>query len=241
MKILVIVPAYNEAAIIASTIDDIRNKAHGVDILVVNDGSQDATEQKLISCGADHLQHCTNLGIGGAVQSGYKYACLHGYDYTVQIDGDGQHDPAFILPMIEWMENEKIDVGIGSRFLDGNGFQSSRMRRIGIRFLTWLIRMVCGANVKDVTSGYRVVNRRFSSYFAAEYSDDYPESDSIPAVVLHGGKVAEYPVKMRERTTGHSSIGALRSLYYIVKVSISILLCRQIYSSAVPAEAGQDQ
>ena len=241
MKILVIVPAYNEAAIIASTVEDIRVKAPGTDILVVNDGSRDSTEQKLLECGADHLQHCINLGIGGAVQSGYKYACLHGYDYTVQIDGDGQHDPAYILPMIEWMEKEKIDVGIGSRFLEREGFQSSRMRRTGIRLLSWLIHLVCGADVKDVTSGYRVVNRRFSRLFAAEYSDDYPESDSIPAVVLRGGRVAEYPVVMRERTTGHSSIGMGRSLYFIIKVGISILLCRQIYTSAVPAEEGTDQ
>lgn len=241
MKILVIVPAYNESAIIASTIEDIRAKAPGADILVINDGSRDGTAQKLRECKTDYLEHCINLGIGGAVQSGYQYACRHNYDYTVQIDGDGQHDPAYILPMIRWMEKEKIDVGIGSRFLEMEGFQSGRMRRTGIRFLSGLIRLVCGADIKDVTSGYRVVNRRFSRLFAREYSDDYPEPDSIPAVILRGGRVAEYPVVMRERTTGHSSIGSVRSLYYIIKVSISILLCRQIYTSALPAEEGTEQ
>ena len=228
-KILVIVPAYNEEAIIADTVKDIQNKVPGADILVVNDGSRDSTEEILSSMGTDHLCHCLNIGIGGAVQSGYQYAARHDYDYVVQIDGDGQHDPVYILPMIEWMEKEQIDVGIGSRFLEKEGFQSSTMRRTGIRVLSGLIHLICGANIMDVTSGYRIVNRRFSELFAKHYSDDYPESDSIPFVIYAGGKIAEYPVVMRERVTGRSSIGIGKSVYYIVKVSISILLSRLLY------------
>ena len=229
MKILVIVPAYNEAAIIGDTVREIREKAPGADILVVNDGSSDDTLRVLNACGVDYLNLRINLGIGGAVQSGFLYASEHEYDYAVQIDGDGQHDPAYILPMIEQVERDGVDVGIGSRFITEEGFQSSRMRRSGIRFLGLVIRLVCGAKVRDVTSGYRVVNRKFIEFFAREYSDDYPEPDSIPAIVLHGGKIGEYPVIMNERVTGRSSINMGKSVYYMVKVSMSILLYRLMH------------
>ena len=226
LKILVIVPAYNESEIIADTVKNIREKAPETDILVVNDGSVDDTLQILQNCGVNHLNLRTNLGIGGAVQSGYVYARENNYDYAVQIDGDGQHDPAFIMPMIRWMEKEKIDVGIGSRFIEGEGFQSSSMRRFGIRFLSRLIRMTCGADIKDVTSGFRIVNKRFIDLFAKDYSDDYPEPDAILTVAFNHGKIAEYPVVMRERTTGESSISPQKSVYYMTKVSLSILMYR---------------
>lgn len=223
MKVLVIVPAYNEEAIIAETIRNIREKAPGTDILAVNDGSADRTEEILLEDGVGHLRLSINLGIGGAVQSGYLYADRHGYDYAVQIDGDGQHDPSYIWPMIRHMEAEGADLCIGSRFIENKGFQSSAPRRAGIRFLSALTRLLCGVLIRDVTSGYRVANRRTIGIFAEEYSDDYPEADSIPEVIRQGGKVIEYPVVMRERTTGRSSIGPVRSLYYMIKVSISIL------------------
>ena len=224
MKILVIVPAYNEEAVLADTIREIRCKAPGADVLVVNDGSVDETARVLDVLGQAHLNHCLNLGIGGAVQSGYKYAERAGYEYAVQIDGDGQHDPSFIMPMIAWMRQAGIDMGIGSRFLEHQGFQSSRMRRTGIRFLSGLVFLSCGVRIHDVTSGFRIVNRRYIRLFASDYSDDFPETDSIPRVVRCGGKVAEYPVVMRERTAGRSSIGLGRSLYYMVKVSLAVLM-----------------
>lgn len=223
-KILVIVPAYNEAAGIAETIGEIREKAPGTDILVVNDGSGDGTGRVLERLGQMHLDHCLNLGIGGAVQSGYKYAERAGYEYAVQIDGDGQHDPAYIMEMIAWMQDNGIDMGIGSRFLEYQGFQSSLMRRAGIRFLSGLVYLSCGVHIHDVTSGFRIVNRRFIRLFAADYSDDFPETDSIPRVVRCGGKVAEYPVVMRERMTGRSSIDLGKSMYYMVKVSLAVLM-----------------
>ncbi len=226
MKILAIVPAYNESAIIAETIRRIREQAPGVDILAVNDGSTDGTLAAVRETGVSYLDLPLNLGIGGAVQSGYLYAREMDYDYAVQIDGDGQHDPACILPMIRWMEKEGVDVGIGSRFVAKEGFQSSRARRAGIRFLSFLVRLVCGARVKDVTSGLRVANRKFIRVFSEEYSDDYPETDSIPTVVRNGGVIAEYPVIMQERVTGRSSISLPRSFYYMLKVSLSLLLCR---------------
>ena len=230
-RILVIVPAYNEAEIIAQTVENIRQKATGADILVINDGSLDKTAQELERIGVPHLNLRMNLGIGGAVQTGYRCALAHDYDYAVRIDGDGQHDPAYILPMIEWMKKEGVDLGIGSRFLTREGFQSGRARRAGIRFLSFLIRLICGADIKDVTSGYRIVNRKLIELYAQEYSDDYPESDSIPAAVFHGCKVAEYPVMMNERVTGKSSIGAGKSVYYMIKVSISVVLYRMMHGA----------
>lgn len=226
MKILVIVPAYNEAEIIADTIEAIREKAPETDILVVNDGSKDATLQILQKCGVMYLNHAMNLGIGAAMQSGFMYAKEHGYDYAVQIDGDGQHNPSYIMPMIRWMEDNNADVGIGSRFLEKEGFQSSRSRRTGIHVLSFLIRMVCGISVHDVTSGFRIIDKKFIDLFAREYSDDYPEPDSIPAIISHGGKIVEYPVIMHERTTGSSSINTWKSVYYMIKVSFSILMYR---------------
>ncbi len=226
MKILVIVPAYNESVSIAGTIKEIREKVPGADILAVNDGSTDETGSILTGCGVKYLDLCVNLGIGGAVQSGYQYAACHDYDYAVQIDGDGQHDPQYILPMIAWMQKENIDVGIGSRFLTHEGFQSSLMRRTGIRFLSWLVRVVCGIRILDVTSGYRIVNSRYIRLFAGNYPDDYPETESIPDIVFSGGKAAEYPVVMRERTGGRSSISMKKSIYLVEKVSLSLLLSR---------------
>ena len=233
-KILVIVPAYNEEANIAGTVKAIRTGAPGADILVVDDGSSDRTLSEIIGTGTMFLHHCVNLGIGGAVQSGYRFARRHGYDYAVQIDGDGQHDPAYIYPMIEWMKRENIDVGIGSRYVERKGFQSSAARRMGIRFLSGLIRLLYGASVSDVTSGYRIVNRRFIELFSDRYADDYPETDSIPVILLHHGRLAEYPVVMKERQGGKSSINLKKSLYLIIKVSLSILLCRVTDRTGTP-------
>ena len=226
VKILVIVPAYNESAIIAQTVNMIRDSIPQADILVVNDGSADNTLQVLRDCGVNYLNLRTNLGIGGAVQSGYQYARENNYDYAVQIDGDGQHDPAYIQGIINRMEAEGVDVGIGSRFIDHRGFQSSSMRRAGIRFLSSLIHLTSGARIKDVTSGYRVVNRKYIEEYAKDYADDYPEPDAIMTVAFRHGKIAEYPVEMRGRTTGVSSISPRKSVYYMVKVSLSILMYR---------------
>ena len=224
VRILVIVPAYNEADSIASTIENIKKSAPGTDILVINDGSKDSTLQILRDSGVPYLNLRTNLGIGGAVQSGYIYARENQYDYAVQIDADGQHDPAYILDMVRWMQENRIDVGIGSRFIKKQGFQSSTARRMGIRFLSNLIRLCCGVRVFDVTSGYRIANKRLIEVFARDYSDDYPEPDAIMTAVLNNAKVEEYPVIMRERMMGVSSIGLRKSVYYMVKVSLSIMM-----------------
>lgn len=225
-KVLLIIPAYNEEESLRSLIEEIKAVCPEVDYLVVNDCSSDDTERLLEELGANYITLPCNMGIGGAVQSGYRYAAQNGYDIAVQIDGDGQHDVRFVKDMVKIIEDKQADVVIGSRFIDKEGFQSSQARRIGIRILSMLIRLMCGAKVKDVTSGFRAVNRRFIELFAENYPDDYPEPEVIVTAKLYGAKITEVPVIMRERTTGRSSINLKRSIYYMIKVSLAIIICR---------------
>lgn len=229
MKVLIIIPAYNESENIERVVKNIKNNCPEYDYLIINDCSTDNTAQICKENGFNYIDLCCNLGIGGGVQSGYIYAHRNGYDYAVQIDGDGQHDPQYISQMIETLEKEKADMVVGSRFITKEGFQSSGMRRFGINFLSALIRLVCGAQVKDVTSGFRVVNRDYIEFFSKEYADDYPEPEAIVAVTLSGGKVVEAPVVMYEREGGVSSISPFKSIYYMIKVSLAILLYKITY------------
>ncbi|MBQ8267418.1 MAG: glycosyltransferase family 2 protein [Clostridia bacterium] len=229
MKVLIIIPAYNESENIERVVKNIQNNCPEYDYLIINDCSTDNTAQICKENGFNYIDLCCNLGIGGGVQSGYIYAHRNGYDYAVQIDGDGQHDPQYISQMIETLEKEKADMVVGSRFITKEGFQSSGMRRFGINFLSALIRLVCGAQVKDVTSGFRVVNRDYIEFFSKEYADDYPEPEAIVAVTLSGGKVVEAPVVMYEREGGVPSISPFKSIYYMIKVSLAILLYKITY------------
>ena len=225
-KVLLIIPAYNEEESLRSLIEEIKTVCSGMDYLVVNDCSSDDTERLLDELEANYITLPCNMGIGGAVQSGYRYAAQNGYDIAIQIDGDGQHDVRFVKDMVKLIEDKQADVVIGSRFIDKEGFQSSQARRIGIRILSMLIRLMCGAKVKDVTSGFRAVNRRFIELFAENYPDDYPEPEVIVTAKLYGAVIKELPVVMRERTTGKSSINLKRSIYYMIKVSLAIIICR---------------
>ena len=225
-KVLLIIPAYNEEESLRSLIEEIKAVCPEVDYLVVNDCSSDDTERLLEELGANYITLPCNMGIGGAVQSGYRYAAQNGYDIAIQIDGDGQHDVRFVKDMVKLIEDKQADVVIGSRFIDKEGFQSSQARRIGIRILSMLIRLMCGAKVKDVTSGFRAVNKRFIELFAENYPDDYPEPEVIVTAKLYGAVIKELPVVMRERTTGKSSINLKRSIYYMIKVSLAIIICR---------------
>lgn len=229
MKTLIIIPAYNESENIEKVVANIKESCPEYDYIIINDCSTDNTAEICKANNFNYLDLCCNLGIGGGVQSGYKYARKNGYDYAVQIDGDGQHDPKYISQMIEVLEKENADMAVGSRFITKEGFQSSGMRRFGITFLSTLIRIVCGASVKDVTSGFRVVNKKYIDFFSREYADDYPEPEAIVAVTLSGGKVVEAPVIMREREGGISSISPFKSIYYMIKVSLAILLYRITY------------
>lgn len=226
MKILVIIPAFNEEANIERTVNSIRTAYPQADCLVINDCSQDSTKKKLEELGVKHVNLPVNLGIGGAVQTGYRYGLENGYDIAVQMDGDGQHDPAYLEKVIEPIRKNEADMVIGSRFITKEGFQSSAGRRAGIKILSGLICVCCLIGIKDVTSGFRAVNRRFMRVFADDYPQDYPEPESIVAVAMHGGKIKEVPVVMQERTGGVSSISLRKSVYYMIKVSLAILICR---------------
>ncbi|MCR4754310.1 MAG: glycosyltransferase family 2 protein [Lachnospiraceae bacterium] len=226
MKTLIIIPAYNEQNTLDSLINDIKTKCPNVDYVVINDCSSDDTKKVLSNIGATYVSAPVNLGIGGAVQTGYMYAAKNGYDIAIQVDGDGQHDVTFVKDMVDIINKGEADVVIGSRFIEKEGFQSSGARRMGIHFLSGLIHLMSGTKVKDVTSGFRAVNRRYIEVFADSYPDDYPEPEVIVISALMGARIKEIPVVMRERTDGVSSINMKKSVYYMIKVSIAIILCR---------------
>ena len=223
MKKLIIIPAYNESENIENTVKDIQEKAPDFDYVIINDCSGDNTRQICEANGFNIVNLPVNLGIGGAVQTGYKYACRYGYDIAVQVDGDGQHDPAFLNEMAEILIKEEADMLIGSRFLEKEGFQSSKIRRVGISYFTWLIKLLTGKKITDPTSGLRMINRKLIEIFAESYPRDYPEPESVVHVIRLKKKVVEIPVVMRERQGGSSSIRFFSSIYYMIKVTIAIL------------------
>lgn len=226
MKTLIIIPAFNEEGSIEKVVNNLTEKFPQYDYLVVNDGSTDGTKNICSGNGYQVVNLVINMGIGGAVQTGYRYARDNHYDIAVQIDGDGQHDVSFLAEMIKLIEENKADVVIGSRFVEKEGFQSSQMRRVGINFLSILAWILTGVRVKDITSGYRVINRKFIKIFAEDYPSDYPEPEAMVIAAVHGGKILEYPVVMRERENGESSITLKKSVYYMIKVTLAMLIRR---------------
>ena len=226
MKKLIIIPAYNEQESIKKTEEDIMEKAPHFDYIVINDCSTDKTKEICETEEFNVIHLPVNLGIGGAVQTGYLYAARNGYDIAVQVDGDGQHDPQFLSKMADYMEAEHADMVIGSRFIDKEGFQSSGARRVGIKYFTMLIKLLTGTKITDPTSGLRMVNREIIEFFAEEYPKDYPEPESVVASLRRKKKVLEIPVIMRERSGGVSSISMKKSVYYMIKVSLAILIER---------------
>lgn len=225
MRVLAVIPAFNEERSVASVVEGIRRHAPGVDVCVVDDGSTDRTGEVARRLGVTLLPSPLNLGIGGAVQIGYLWALQHGYDVAVQVDGDGQHDPSYLPALVEAVRSGRAGLVIGSRFLEGSeGFRSTALRRAGIRYLDWLLRVRCGARVTDPTSGFRAAGREAIALFADAYPSDYPEPESIAVAARHGIAVAEVPVRMSRRAHGESSITPLRTLYYLVKVSLSLLV-----------------
>ena len=229
-KVLIVIPAYNEEENIERVVDNIIENYPKYDYVVINDGSTDNTEGICRKRKYNFLNLPINLGIGGAVQTGYKYAKDKGYDIAVQIDGDGQHDIAYLENMLQYLINDEADIVIGSRFIEFEGFQSSAARRTGIKILSTLIFMCTGCKVRDVTSGFRAVNKRFIDTYARSYPNDYPEPEAIVAAVMQGGKIVECPVIMREREKGKSSINFVKSIYYMIKVTLAILVCRLSFS-----------
>lgn len=225
-KVLIIIPAYNEEKNIEKVVDNIIHNFPKYDYVVINDGSNDSTRDVCKARKYEYLNLSINLGIGGAVQTGYKYAKDKGYDVAVQIDGDGQHDISYLEKMLPFLESGEVDIVIGSRFIDKEGFQSSAARRTGIKLLSMLIFICTGCRIKDVTSGFRAVNKKFIDIYSQYYPIDYPEPEAIVAAVMNRGKIKEYPVIMREREQGQSSINFVKSIYYMIKVSLAIIICR---------------
>lgn len=221
-----IIPAYNERESIRKTVEEIKKSAVGFDYIVINDCSTDDTRDICEKYHYHFIDLPINLGIGGAVQTGYRYGYREGYDLAVQVDGDGQHDPIFLSQMAEYLEKNDADMVIGSRFIDKKGFQSSGFRRIGIRYFTLLIKLLTGKTVTDPTSGLRIVNRDVMKIFAYDYPKDYPEPESVMSILRKGKRVEEMAVVMRERNGGESSISMKKSIYYMVKVTLAILIER---------------
>ncbi|MBS7340331.1 MAG: glycosyltransferase family 2 protein [Lachnospiraceae bacterium] len=226
MKCLIIIPAYNEAGNIEKVVNNLVQNYPQYDYVIINDGSVDDTKKICKDRKYEVLNLPINMGIGGAVQTGYRYARDNRYDAAVQIDGDGQHDVAFLGNMLQLIESGQADAVIGSRFMEREGFQSSQIRRIGIRFLSCLGWILTGVRVKDITSGYRVVNRSFIQIFADDYPADYPEPEAMVIAAVHGGRITEYPVVMKERENGESSITLKKSVYYMCKVSLAMIIRR---------------
>lgn len=227
-RILVIIPAFNEEASILSTVEDLEQNFPQADRIVVNDCSKDGTRAILHAYSIPYLDLPLNLGIGGGVQTGYRYAVENGYDVTIQFDGDGQHSAAYLKDLILPVLDGEADMTVGSRFIPGthtdDGFKSSAMRRLGITFLSSLVRLVTGVRVHDVTSGFRACGKDLTAAFAQHYAQDYPEPEAIVQAVVSGYRVAEVPVKMNARIGGVSSISPFKGVYYMIKVSLAVLL-----------------
>jgi len=227
LKTILIIPCYNEQETIASLYNEIR-KNTPYDVIVINDCSTDNSKEVLQQKAIPYLDLPLNLGIGGAVQAGYRYALYNGYDIAVQVDGDGQHDPAQVNVIVAPIESGDADLVIGSRFINKSGFQSSVMRRAGINFFKFLIFILSGKRITDATSGFRAANRKTMELFDTYYAMDYPEPESNMLAIKNKLRVNEVPVTMRERQGGESSIKALQPLYYMLKVSLGILISSTI-------------
>jgi len=222
MKVLVIIPVFNEEETLRGVILGIRVSLPDADILVVNDGSTDSTSNIARKEGVLVLEHPYNMGIGATMQTGFLYALRNGYDIAIQVDGDGQHYPDFLPSLIKPLLEGHCDLMIGSRYLSDGGFKSTLLRKLGIKFFSSLIWIFTGKRVTDPTSGFRAMDRKTLELFSVEYPPDYPEVEAIISAHKKGLHFQETPVAMRDRQGGASSIGFLSALYYMVKVTLSV-------------------
>ena len=224
LKRLAVVPAYNEQGSVGRVIGELRALDPDLEIVVVDDGSLDRTVEEASAAGARVLRLPFRLGIGGAVQTGFRYAFENGFDLAVRVDGDGQHDPAELALLLEPVLAGEADIAIGSRFAGADGYRSSRPRRLGIRILAAAVSALVRQRVTDPTSGFQALNRRAIALFAADYPHDYPEVEATVMVARHRLRRAEVSVSMRERAAGSSSIGAVHSVYYMAKVPLAVFV-----------------
>ncbi|MEA2352155.1 MAG: hypothetical protein QOJ14_569 [Thermoleophilaceae bacterium] len=221
---LAVVPAYNEADTVVDVVRSIRDRAPEFDVVVIDDGSTDETRRQADAAGARVLHHPFNLGIGGAVQSGFMYALEHGYDFMIQVDADGQHDPAEIEKLVDAMRRDpSLDMVCGSRFITkDHRYPAPISRRTGIHLFAFIVSRIVDQRVSDPTSGFRLYNRRAIALFARDYPHDYPEVEAVLMLHFHRLRMQEVPVRMYHRGGGVSSITSGKSLYYMVKVLLAI-------------------
>ncbi len=223
-KAIAVVPAYNEEKTVATVVNEIKNSVPDIDVVVIDDGSEDNTFDKAKEAGAFVIRHPFNMGIGATVQTGFKFAVMRGYDIAIQVDGDGQHDPKFIPYMLEIISAGDADVVSGSRFLKKEGFQSSKIRRIGIKIFEHVYRILTGLKITDCTSGFRAFNRKALEFVAKNYPEDYPEPEVIILIHKANFRIKEIPVVMRARQGGKTSIKGLKSLHYMLKVIFALFM-----------------
>lgn len=228
MKVLMIIPAYNEELNIENTVNKIVNynkkSKHNIDYIVINDGSTDDTEKICKKNNYNVINLINNLGIGGAVQTGYKYAFINNYDVAIQFDGDSQHDENYIDNLVNEIENG-VNFVIGSRFVENlSKFKSSSARRLGIKILSFLIKLCTRKKIYDPTSGFRAADKKVIQYFSKYYPSEYPEPESTVDLIRKKYKIKEIPVEMHERKYGTSSIKPFKSIYYMFSVCFSIII-----------------
>lgn len=233
---LAVVPAFNESATIVAVVEALREHAPQFDTLVIDDGSSDETYLHAFRAGAKVIKLPFNVGIGGAVQTGFVYAREHGYDFVAQVDADGQHDSLELVRLIEAMERESVDMVCGSRFLsDDHHYPAPISRRTGIHIFAFLLSRIVGMRVSDPTSGFRLYNRRAIELFARDYPHDYPEVEAILLMHAHRLRSCEIPAQMRPRLTGESAISSTQSVYYMVKVLLAVFV--GLFRRSPPVEA----
>ncbi|MCG0238817.1 MAG: glycosyltransferase family 2 protein [Firmicutes bacterium] len=225
-RVLIIIPAYNEAGSIGLVLDEIRTYMPTADVLVVSDGSTDDTAAIARERGAMVVELPHNLGIGGAMQTGYRYAARHRYQAAVQVDADGQHDVRELPPLLTPVLSGEVDLAIGSRYVTDTGYRGPLSRRIGSWLLAHWVRLMTGQMIHDPTSGFRVAGPRAIALFAEEYPVDYPEVESLVLLIRRGLTVREWPVRMRPRLAGRSSITPLKSVEYMIKVGLAVWIQR---------------
>ena len=231
-KVILVIPAYNEEGSILKTYKTIesynKKEKDKIDVIVINDGSKDRTKDILIENNIPHINLISNLGIGGAVQTGYKYALDNDYDIAIQFDGDGQHDVNYVKDLITPIEEKKANMVIGSRFIEKtkDGFKSSKARRIGINIISFFIKLKTGKKIYDSTSGFRAIDKNILNLFKDYYPVEYPEPISSVNVLKEGYTISEVPVVMKKREEGKSSISSWKNIYYMINVILSIILMK---------------
>jgi glycosyltransferase involved in cell wall biosynthesis len=224
LRVLVIIPAHNEEESLPGTLAEVRAKAPGVDILIVDDGSRDATAKVARENGVPVVRHPVNLGVGGALQTGFRFAYEHGYDIGVQLDADGQHDPSFLGVLLAPVIENRCDVSIGSRYVESSGYKAPLNRRLGMLLFSGVVKAALGQTITDTTSGFRAYNRAVMNVCQHDFPKDFPDAPLLISFARRGFRLLEVPVVMRERIAGQSFYTLGKQLYYPYKNLLASLM-----------------